>query len=373
MALKVNPEAGTAGKGTMMALSPEQLRTLRLHAQHLYPDASTESLVEVVRSLGGVNAQFGPAMMLSLRARVKGLEMADVKDAIAEKRLVRTWTMRGTIHLIDSDDLGRMVSLLGPAILAKGRRRRLELGLDEDILERSLGEITAILKDREPLTRDELTDILIDRGIALERKSQAPYHLIVYAALKGIICMGPDRENGDHTYCLVSEWIGMQKSRTGDEALAELVTGYLRGYGPASPNDFSSWSGLSLADAKKGWDLLLDRKTLKAIDVENRVLWSPESRIPLPEEPADAGTVVNLLPAFDSFVLGYEDREYLVPESTGKRCITAVRRCRWYWSMAWRRECGDTSAGAKSWISLCVRSSRSAPRPGISSRQKRGT
>ncbi len=164
-----------------------------------------------MRSLGGVNAQSGPAMMLSLRARVKGLETDDVKKRSQKRRLVRTWAMRGTIHLIDSDDLGWMVSLLGPAILPKGRRRRLELGLDEDILERGLGEITAILNDREPLTRDELTDILIDRGIALERKSQAPYHLIVYAALKGLICMGPDRENGDQTYCLVSEWIGKRK------------------------------------------------------------------------------------------------------------------------------------------------------------------
>jgi hypothetical protein len=221
--------------------------------------------------------------------------------------------MRGTVHLIDSDDLGMIVPQLGPVIIAKGRRRRLELGLDDDVIERGLSAIPAVLDGEEPLTGDELTDLLIDRGIPLERKSQAPYHLIVYAALKGLICMGPDRENGDHTYCLVSEWIGKQKSRTGDKALAELITRYLRGYGPAGPNDFSSWSGLSLADAKKGWDLLRDRKALTAIDVENSVLWSQEPQLKSLEAPADTGTVVNLLPAFDTFVLGYEDREYLVP------------------------------------------------------------
>jgi hypothetical protein len=299
-------------------MTPEQLRALRLHAQHLCPKASAEDLVEVVRSLVGVNAQSGPAMMLSLRARIKGLEPDDIRKALEERRLVRTWAMRGTVHLIAADDLGWLVSLLGPAILPKGRGRRRELGLDEDVIGRGLDAITAVLDGEKPLTRDELVAGLIDRDIPLERKSQAPYHLIVYAALKGLVCLGPDRETGDQTYCLVEQWIGKRKTRAGDEALAELVIRYLSGYGPASPKDFSSWSGLSLAEAKKGWDLLGDRNALKAIAVENGLLWSLGSQLPLPEVPAGAGQVVNLLPAFDAFVLGYEDREHLVPSKYRK-------------------------------------------------------
>ncbi len=210
---KANIRVDGAGKSAVV--TPEQLRALRLQAQHLDRRASVEDLVAVVRSLGGVNAQFSPAMMLSLRARVKGLEPDDVRKAIEKRRLVRTWAMRGTIHLIDPDDLGWLVSLLGPAILPKGRGRRLELGLDEDVIERGLSAITAVLDGEKPLTRDELIDRLIDRGIPLERKSQAPYHLIVYAALKGLVCLGPDRENGDQTYCLAEQWIGKRKSPGG--------------------------------------------------------------------------------------------------------------------------------------------------------------
>ena len=309
---KVNTRSD--GFGKLDTVTPDHVRALRLQAQHLHPKASAKDLAGVVRSLVGVNAQSGPAMMLSLRGRVKGLEMTDVKDAIAQKRLVRTWTMRGTIHLIDSPDLGWMISLLGPAIIAKGRRRRLELGLDEDILERCLDEIPAILHGREPLTREELTEGLIGRGIPVERKGQAPYHLIAYAALKGLICIGPDNPGGEQTYYLVSELAGKQKDMTGDEALAELVIRYLRGYGPASPQDFSAWSGLSLTDAKKGWKLAMDREVLREISVEDCVLWSLESQYVSPERPLHTGTVVNLLPAFDSLVLGYADREYLVPD-----------------------------------------------------------
>jgi hypothetical protein len=299
------------GKATLM--TPEQLRASRLHAQHLCPKASAGDLVEVVRSLVGVNAQSGPAMMLSLRARIKGLEADDIRKALEERRLVRTWAMRGTVHLIAADDRGWMASLLGPAILAKGRRRRLELGLDEEVLERGLGAIASVLDGEERLTRDELTARLIDRGVVLERKSQAPYHLIVYAALKGLICLGPDREDGEQTYRLAGEWIGGKEPRAGDEALAELVTRYLRGYGPASPKDFSWWSGLSLAAAKKGWEIVRARKEMCAVEVENSVLWSQERPPKSPEVSGYADPVVNLLPAFDSLVLGYEGREYLVP------------------------------------------------------------
>lgn len=313
---KVDEHVDVAGKAVVA--TPRLVRALRLRAQHLEQRASVKGLVEVVRSIGGANAQFSPAMMLSLRSRVKGLEIADIKNAMAEKSLVRTWAMRGTIHLIDSDDLGWLVSLLGPAILPKCRGRRQELGLDEDIIERGICAITAILDGEKPLTREELTDRLIDRGIPLERKSQEPYHLIVYAALKGLVCLGPDRENGDQTYCLAGQWIGKRKAWAGDDALAELATRYLRGYGPASPQDFSAWSGLAVADARKGWTLAGARETLREIRVEDRTLWSLESQLKSPGNPAHARTVVNLLPAFDSLVLGYADRELIVPRKHQK-------------------------------------------------------
>ncbi len=309
---KVKTCANRVGEG--VEATPRQVRAIRLQAQHLHQKASSGGLAEVVRSLGGVNAQSVPAMMLSLRARIRGLELADVERAIENRTLVRTWAMRGTIHLIDSNDLGWMVSLLGPFILAKGRRRRLELGLDNEKISRSMEVIGTILADERPLTRDALTKALIDHGIGIERKTQAPYHLIAYAALKGLICIGPDSPRGEQTYCLVSEWVGKLKAMPDEESLAELAIRYLRGYGPASPQDFSAWSGLPMADARKGWKLAGDREALQEIRVSDRTLRSPESLYQSLEKPAHGCRVVNLLPAFDTLVLGYADRKCLVPE-----------------------------------------------------------
>ena len=275
----------------MADISPERVRALRVRSQHLRRKAPRGRLADVVRSLCGVNAQSAPAMMLSLRARVEGLEAADVEETIARGDLVRTWAMRGTLHLLDRDDMGWMVSLLGPASVARGRSRRRELGLTDEVLAKSLAELPGIFNGAS-LTRGEVVDRLAGRGIALEA-GQAPYHLIAFAALNGLLCMGPDRPDGDPTYRLAG--VG-QKIIKKEEALAGLAGRYLAGYGPAAPEDLAAWSGLPSADAKRGWGLNKGRST----------------------EPIYAGPVVNLLPAFDAYVLGYSDRGYVVPDKYRK-------------------------------------------------------
>ena len=291
-------------------ISPGQLRALRLRAQHLSPRASAEGPAEVACSLCGVNAQLNPAMMLSMRARIKGLEPADVREAIDDRRLVRSWAMRGTLHLLDRNDLRWIVSLVGPAMDRKNGRRRLELGLDEEITEKGMSMIGEIL--REPLSRDELADRMIEHGVDIDRDGQAPYHMIVHAALKGLICIGPDRPDGEQTYVLVDRWVGKQKHFTHDQTLATLICRYLRGYGPACPEDFASWSGLSLAISRKGWEIALDQGSLTEVCVEGHTLWSSKAQSISPGVPSFDRTVVNLLPAFDALILGYSDRELLV-------------------------------------------------------------
>jgi len=278
---------------------------MRLRAQRLCPRAARGDAVEVVRSICGVNAQSRPAMLLSLRARLPGFVPEDL--ASVGSQLVRTWAMRGTIHLLSRDDPGWLLPLIGPPVIGKLRSRRRELGLDEDKLSRGVRELIAVLEGSGPLTRAELVERLNDRGIDIERKSQAPYHLIAFAGLKDQILMGPDRPDGEPTYVLSD--LPAAKPEPREEALAALADRYLRGYGPASPADLAAWSGLPTADAKKGWALLREYGRLTDVEVDGRVLGTAVT----PPEQAFSETIVNLLPAFDALVLGYADRELLVP------------------------------------------------------------
>lgn len=268
---------------------------MRLRAQCLSLRAEPGDAVAVTRAVCGVNAQLRPAMLLSLRARIRGAELQDLSDLInGSSELVRTWAMRGTLHLLARDDAGLVLPLVGPGIIAKYKNRRRDLGLGEERLARGLAEVTEIFETEGPLTRDALVERLNDRGFSLDRKSQAIYHLIVCAGLKGMITLGPDGPGGEQRYVLADQPSNPEPK---EEALAELAERYLDGYGPAGAADFASWSALSAADAKRGWERMHARG----------------------QRPEVTGhefteTVVNLLPAFDSLLLGYADRSLIVPD-----------------------------------------------------------
>jgi Winged helix DNA-binding domain len=250
-------------------------------------------------------------MMLALRARVRELTAKDVEEAIAHSRsLVRTWTMRGTLHLLAAEDVGWLVDLLGPIFADKGKRRRLQLGLDDDLAASGLNAIRDVLAEAdEPLTRQELVERLAERGIAVERRGQAPIHLIAYAAHHGVLCLGTDRPNGKSTYVLLDRWVRQRKSLPRDSALAEFARRYVAGYGPATPGDFASWSGLTRADARQGWNLIRDQ--LVEIVVENHSLWAISAG-KVAAKSVPSASSVRLIPAFDTYILGYADRDYVV-------------------------------------------------------------
>jgi hypothetical protein len=110
--------------------------------------------------------------------------------------------------------------------------------------------------------------------------------------------------------------LGVRRKRiSDDEGQVELARRYLSGYGPASLKDFSAWSGQSLSAAKHGWDKLRESRTIRPVMVDGQVLWSLWPQGEHFERLAVRRTVVNLLPAFDPYVLGYYDRRYLVPEA----------------------------------------------------------
>ncbi|MCC7451036.1 MAG: AlkZ family DNA glycosylase [Anaerolineae bacterium] len=297
----------------MMERSDYQVRTLRIRAQSLHPRTTPDRLVDVVRAVGGIQAQLTPAMLLALRARISGLTIKDVATAIDQDRtVVRTWAMRGTLHLLARDDVQWMVALFGPIFAAKGKRRRLQLGLTDELCDRGLHAIREILRDSEPLTRGQLVEQLADHGVTLDRKSQAPIHLIGLAAHEGIVCLGPERPNGESTYVLMDRWLGKQGTLERQTALTQLARRYLDGYGPASLKDFAGWSGLPMTDARQGWESALASQDYVEARLDGASLYLPRSAEIPPDKPDNAAPIVCLLPAFDTYLLGYANRNQLV-------------------------------------------------------------
>jgi hypothetical protein len=274
------------------------LAVTRARSQRLL-DNRLSGVAEAVRELVGVQAQEPVAAALSIRVRTNGLTHADVEYALVEeRRVVRLWAMRGTIHVVAAEDAAWLVDLLAPPALRTSQRRLDRLGVAPDDQPRAVARIRAALAEHGPLTRADLMEQLAPAGIATD--GQAAAHLPQLAALEGHVCFGPAR-GGKPTFVLRDDWLGRDLPRLSRErALAELAHRYARAFGPTQPEDFAAWAGLSLRDARAGW----------AEGAQSR----DRGAAPAPVPP-----LTRLLPAFDTYLLGYRSRDFAVPAEHARK------------------------------------------------------
>lgn len=303
-----------------ISLSEDQVRLLHLRAQRLtaHEPGAVTSVAGVVKELCGLQAQDARAATLGVRVRGAGLVASDVEQArVQERSVVRTWGQRGTLHLLATEDLGWLLPLFGPVFVAGDRRRRAELGLDEETCSRAIRALCEVLARQGPLSRDELVEQLAAHGIPLE--GQARPHLLSRAALEGIICFGPDYGT-EPTYVLLSDWIDQeQRGRplAEDAAYAELARRYLKAYGPAAPEDLAAWSGLPASKLRRGWQQISDE--LLEVKITGLPAWMLKTRAAWLDEPLTHAPVVRLLPSFDTYLLGYRSRELVVAAQFARR------------------------------------------------------
>lgn len=296
------------------SLTPDEVLRLRLRSQQLAGPRAAE-VAEVVRRMGAVQAQSTRDARLALRPRGQGFGAAAVTEACNVTRsVVRTWAMRGTLHMLARPDVGWIVDLFRPPAGGLSARQR-QLGLDPGLLARARPAIAEVLSGRGPLTRAALVAELAARGVAVDARSQAPAHLIGYAARQGLICRGPDLRRDEPTYVLLADWVGEQAPAGPGEALARLARRYIAAHGPAAPGDFAYWSGLPLGRARRGFGLIAGE--LEKVDAAGGEAWMlPAGERPCP---GDAAPSVRLLPNFDEYLLGYRSRDLILPPRFARR------------------------------------------------------
>jgi hypothetical protein len=241
-----------------------------------------------------LQAQDARAAALAVRARMAGVTAGDVERARVEERsVVRTWAMRGTLHLVASEDLGWLLGLFGERYLAANARRRAQLGLDQAATGRGVRVVRELLAERGPSTRREVAAALAAAGVAHE--GQATIHVLYAAALGGEVCYGPG-QGREETFVALREWTRVGRARSREAALGELARRYAAAHREADGADFAHWSGLAAADARTGW-----------------------ARVGDVAAPGAGGRSVRLLPAFDPYLLGWRDRSFAVPAGLAKR------------------------------------------------------
>jgi hypothetical protein len=207
--------------------------------------------------------------------------------------------MRGTMHFVEASDVRWMLALLTPRVVARGAQRFRELGLDESVVARSKAVFASALQGGKQLKRDEMYSRLEQAGISTA--GQRGYALLWRSAQEGLTCFAA-REGKQHTFALLDEWVPASKSLTRDEALTEVARRYFTGHGPATLQDFVWWSGLTVADARAGLEMVSPQLPQETID--GQTYWAA------PDMPVtgEASPTAFLLPSFDEYLVGYRDR-----------------------------------------------------------------
>ncbi|GAA1834215.1 winged helix DNA-binding domain-containing protein [Pseudonocardia ailaonensis] len=278
--------------------------------------------VEVARRVGGIHAQ-----VASCSTGIAALRGATgVDDALADRTLVRTWAMRGTLHLLPADELG----LWCAALTERESRRRFppsferENGVDGDTLHAVTASIGRVL-GAEPLTRAELVERVVDdlgRPEIAEAMGKGWGVLLKPAAARGYLCSGPDG-----TFVSPAGLLGRPLDQH-DPAEAEqaALTRFLAANGPVTVEDVARWWGEQPAPARRR--LRGAERVGVEIDGEPGFLLDPADADELAATPADGDHPADgpfLLPGFDPWTIApLSHRRHAVPEGREKEVSRAA-------------------------------------------------
>jgi len=254
---------------------------------------------DVVAHLGVVQAQdYGWALWgIGLRGALP--IQKEVEKAIGDRRIVRTWLGRGTIHFVTAEDVRWMLELFRERNIAGTKSRFKQLGIDDGVITDSRKIIAKLLRGGNQLSRQAVLEALETDHISTQ--GQRGIHILQRMAQEGLICFGP-RQGKKYTFVLLDEWVPMVEQMSREESLKMLALRYVNSHGPATLQDFAWWSGLMTKDVAAGLesakpDLIQDK-------FNNQTYW--QMKKPGDNNYSNQGAF--LLPAFDEYLVGYKDR-----------------------------------------------------------------
>ncbi len=255
---------------------------------------------EVVAMLGAVQAQDYAGAKWGIAQRTRGLSDAQIDKEIDDGTIIRTHVLRPTWHFVAATDIGWMLELTAPRVHAANAYWYRWLEVDDAVARRSRAVLTKALGEGKHLTRVELGQMLTRAKIQVQEPVRLAC-IVMRAELDGLICSGA-RRGKQFTYTLLERRVTNPAKLERDAALAELTRRYFTTRGPATVDDFSWWSGLTKADAKRGVEAAASH--LRHESIEGRSWWSPDAggstRISAP--------LTHLLPNYDEYIVGLKDR-----------------------------------------------------------------
>lgn len=310
----------------MNSITWPQVHAFRLQRHFLGQSEQPQYPTNVVSATCGLHAQVLSAALLALRVRAPGLSGRQIEHALwQERKLVKVWCMRGTLHVVTAHKLPLYVAALRPYLLKQEQRWMARYSVDAAAIETMANEILTALRGG-PLTRREISEAILPR---LKKSAPGVRELLEhgwgglgkYVCLQGDLCLGPNRGQ-EATFVRRDQWLSDWQEIPGDVAEVWLLKRYLQAYSPATVQDFAAWAGIAVRDASKIWARL--QNEMRDVDVEGTRAVILERDLAALRQAALAAEDVRLLSHFDVYLLGHRSKSHLVADACYKRVYRAA-------------------------------------------------
>jgi hypothetical protein len=294
-------------------VSRKVMGRLRLASQGLL-GPGLGSVAEAVRWMTATQAQDLQASLLAIGLRVPGAGLSDVRAALDAGSIVRSWPMRGTLHLVAPEDLRWLLDLTAERLhrVVAGRHRELDITWAD--IEKCRDVALEHLAGGGSVSRNELFAILEAAGQPIT--GQRGSHILGSLCRHAWLVQGPLAGN-QQLLVAFDEWIPVSRTLERQEAIAEFVLRYFHSHGPATVRDFAWWTQLPLPEVRAA----LEQVGGQLVDLEfaGATYWMSPETASLLDDGVPGQRSVLLLPGFDEFLLGYQDRSLvLAPEHADK-------------------------------------------------------
>ncbi len=260
-----------------------------------------------------VQAQDPRGARLAVRARSVGPTAADIDRALTvDRSLVVGWLNRGTLHLVAVEDYWWLHSLTTPQLRTSNVTRLRQEGVGEHATELGVDLVAGALRSG-PQTREQLRAVLDAAGVPTA--GQALVHVLFATSIRGFLVRGP-MVGREQAFVDPVAWIGPPGEIGLRDSLARLARRYLVGHAPADARDLAKWAGITLGDARAGFDAIVDELEPWG-DGLSRLSDEPEG-VEMPS--------TRLLGSFDPILHGWRSRELLLGAHTSVVTVNGIFR-----------------------------------------------
>jgi hypothetical protein len=281
-------------------------------AAHQLDTPATGGLVPLVRRLCGVHAQLASSAEAAVWLR-GGIGADELRRAVdPDRTLVKTWAVRGTLHLLPAADLPTWAAALGTRSFPRPPSWYAYHGVTVEDMAAIEATVPEVLTGT-PVTRERLAAAVAERA---GRPQLEPAVLSGWGAVlkpmaaRGELAFGPP-EGRSVTFVAPRAWVGDWETVEPATAVQDVLRAFLDAYGPANLDELQRWSALDKPVLRAAVTSLGDE--LVELDTEGHRGWTTAAGAAAVAE-AEPSTVVRLLPGFDPYVVGaLRQLDHLLP------------------------------------------------------------